>query len=48
MPGGEVRVHRGTGKRPLDAHDEEQPHLLPFPAQHYDTAQINQAAADLP
>jgi len=36
----DVRVHRGTGKRPLDAHAEEQPYLLPLPAQHYDTAQV--------
>lgn len=36
----DVRTHRGTGRRPLEAHAEEQPHLLPLPAQHYDTAQV--------
>lgn len=36
----DVRTHRGTGKRPLDAHAEEQPHLLPLPQRDYDTAQV--------
>jgi transposase len=36
----DVRVHRETKKRPLDAHAEEQPHLLPLPAHPYDTAQV--------
>jgi transposase len=36
----DVRVHRTTKKRPLDAHAEEQPHLLPLPAHHYDTAKV--------
>lgn len=36
----DVRVHRTTKKRPLDAHAEEQPHLLPLPAHHYDTARV--------
>ncbi len=36
----DVRVHRTTKKRPIDAHAEEQPHLLPLPEHHYDTAQV--------
>ena len=36
----DVRTHRTTKKRPLDAHAEEQPHLLPLPAHHYDTARV--------
>ena len=36
----DVRVHRTTKKRPLDAHAEEQPHLLTLPAHHYDTARV--------
>jgi transposase len=36
----DVRTHRGTRKRPIDAHAEEQPFLLPLPAHHYDTAQV--------
>lgn len=36
----DVRAHRETKKRPIDAHAEELPHLLPLPAHHYDTAQI--------
>jgi transposase len=36
----DVRIHRGTKKRPLDAHAEEQPHLLPLPAHDYDTARV--------
>lgn len=36
----DVRIHRGTNKRPIDAHAEELPHLLPLPAQPYDTAQV--------
>ena len=36
----DVRVHRTTRKRPLDAHGEELPHLLPLPAHHYDTARV--------
>ena len=33
----DVRIHRGTKKRPLDAHAEEQPHLLPLPAHPFET-----------
>lgn len=36
----DVRVHRTTKKRPVDAHAEEQPQLLPLPAHHYDTARV--------
>ena len=36
----DVRIHRGTNKRPVDAHAEELSHLLPLPAQPYDTAQV--------
>lgn len=36
----DIRVHRTTKKRPLDAHAEELPHLLPLPAHHYDTARV--------
>ncbi len=36
----DVRVHRTTKKRPVDAHAEEQPHLLPLPELDYDTAQV--------
>jgi transposase len=36
----DVRIHRTTKKRPLDAHAEEQPHLLPLPTHHYDTARV--------
>jgi transposase len=34
----DVRLHRTTKKRPLDAYAEERPHLLPLPIHHYDTA----------
>lgn len=34
------RVHRETRKRPIDAHAEELPHLLPLPAAAYDTARF--------
>ena len=36
----DVRVHGTTKKRPIDAHAEERPHLLPLPAQDYDTARV--------
>lgn len=36
----DVRLHRETRKRPLDAHAEERPHLLPLPAASYDTARF--------
>jgi transposase len=36
----DVRIHREIGKRPIDAHAEEQPHLLKLPAVAYDTARV--------
>jgi transposase len=36
----DVRVHRQTKARPLDRHAQEQPHLLPLPAQPYDTSEV--------
>jgi transposase len=36
----DVRTHRTTNKRPVDAHAEELPHLLPLPERDYDTAQV--------
>jgi transposase len=36
----DIRQHRQTGKRPVDAHAEELPHLLPLPEHHYDTAKV--------
>ena len=36
----DVRVHRETKKRPVDAHAEELPHLIPLPNHHYDTSQV--------
>jgi len=43
----DVRMHRTTKKRPLDAHAEEQPHLLPLPEHHYDTAQVVYRVVDV-
>jgi transposase len=43
----DVRVHRTTKKRPLDAHAEELPHLLSLPAHHYDTARVIYRVADV-
>jgi transposase len=36
----DVRVHRETKRRPIDAYQEEKPHLLALPARPYDTARI--------
>lgn len=36
----DIRQHGTTKKRPLDAYAEEQPHLLPLPTHHYDTAKV--------
>lgn len=36
----DVRVHRELKQRPIDRYAEERPHLLPLPAQPYDTALI--------
>ena len=36
----DVRAHRKTGRRPIDLHAEERPHLLPLPEQPYDTSEV--------
>lgn len=36
----DVRVHGETKKRPLDAHAEERPRLIPLPANPYDVATV--------
>jgi hypothetical protein len=36
----DVRIHRKTKKRPIEAHAEELPYLLPLPEHHYDTALV--------
>ena len=36
----DVRVHRTTGKRPLDLHREEQPQLIALPAHAYDPSPV--------
>ena len=36
----DLRLHQETRRRPLDLYQEEKPHLLPLPAQPYDTAQV--------
>ena len=36
----DVRVHRETKRRPIDAYEEEKPHLLTLPARPYDTARV--------
>ncbi len=43
----DVRIHRTTKKRPIDAHAEEQPHLLALPSHHYDTAQVVYRVVDV-
>src|SRR5205814_1256473 len=35
----DLRIHRETKRRPLDLYLAEKPHLLPLPAQPYDTAE---------
>ena len=42
----DVRVHRQTNRRPLDLHAEEQPHLLPLPANPYDVAEVVYRSVD--
>jgi transposase len=42
----DVRVHRETRQRPIDRYAEERPHLIPLPAQPYDTAQVLYRVAD--
>ena len=36
----DVRVHRQTKARPIDRHAEERPHLIPLPAQPFDTSEV--------
>ena len=36
----DVRVHRQTKARPIDRHAEEQPHLIPLPAQPFDASEV--------
>ena len=43
----DIRVHRESGQRPLDRYAEERPHLIPLPAQPYDTAQCVYRIADV-
>lgn len=43
----DVRVHRETKQRPLDRYALEQPHLIPLPAQPYDTAPVVYRIADV-
>jgi transposase len=43
----DVRVHRETGKRPMDAHAEEQSHLLKLPGTAYDTARVVYRVVDV-
>ncbi len=42
----DVRVHRQTGRRPVDLHAEERPHLIPLPAQPYDVAAVVYRSVD--
>jgi transposase len=43
----DVRLHRETKQRPIDRYAEERPHLIPLPAQPYDTAQVLYRIADV-
>jgi hypothetical protein len=43
----DVRLHRETKKRPIDAHAEELPHLIPLPAKPYDTAIVVQRTVNV-
>jgi transposase len=43
----DLRVHRETKQRPIDRYAEERPHLVPLPAQPYDTAQVLYRIADV-
>jgi transposase len=36
----DVRIHRHTRARPIDRHAEEQPFLLPLPAQPFDASEV--------
>lgn len=43
----DVRKHGTTSKRPLDAHAEELPYLLPMPQRDYDTAKVVYRVVDV-
>jgi transposase len=43
----DVRVHRETGKRPIDAHAEELAYLLKLPNAPYDTARVVYRVVDV-
>jgi transposase len=43
----DVRVHRETGRRPIDAHAEEHAHLLTLPDANYDTARVVYRVVDV-
>jgi transposase len=43
----DVRVHRTTGQRPIDRHAEEQPHLIPLPANPYEVAEMVYRTVDV-
>lgn len=39
-------MHRQTGRRPIDLHAEEQPHLIPLPANPFDAAEVVYRSVD--
>jgi transposase len=43
----DVRIHRETRRRPIDAHAEEQAHLLKLPDAPYDTARVVYRVVDV-
>ena len=43
----DIRTHRGLGKTPREAWQEEQPHLLALPAVDYDTARVVYRVVDV-
>jgi transposase len=43
----DVRVHRQTGKRPLDLHAEELPHLIVLPPTPYEVAEVVYRTVDV-
>jgi transposase len=43
----DVRTHRTTGQRPIDRHAEEQPHLIPLPANAYEVAEMVYRTVDV-
>ena len=42
----DTRVHRETGRRPLDLHAQERSFLIPLPQRPYDTAEVVYRAVD--